>query len=213
MFELRTGRIRGYRGAMVALFRRIGLAGILALAALAFAGSSSALAAGCPPQPLSQTFLPWLDVAWYLPAPDGGFEGGAEDWTLADGAALVDGDNPYLSGERALSLPAGSTATTAPMCIGVEHPTIRLFARNTGAPSSTLAVSVVFSDPLLGVTRSLPVGLIGAGDDWSPTPVMPVVVNLLSLLGDQQASFRFTALDAGGEWTIDDVYVDPYKKR
>jgi hypothetical protein len=198
---------------MVALFRRIGLAGILAFAALASAGPSAALAAGCPSQPLSQTFLPWLDVAWYVPAPDGGFEGGAEDWSLNGGATLVDGNNPYLSGERALALPGGASATTAPMCIGVEHPTIRLFARNTGAPSSSLAVSVVFSDPLLGVTRSLPVGLIGAGDAWSPTPVLPVVVNLLSLLGDQQASFRFTALDDRGEWTIDDVYVDPYKKR
>jgi len=198
---------------MVALFRHIGLAGILALAALGFAGPSSALAAGCPAQSLSQTFLPWLDVAWYVPAPDGGFEGGAEDWTLKDGAALVDGGNPFLSGERALALPSGASATTAPMCIGVEHPTIRLFARNAGSPSSTLAVSVVFSDPLLGVTRSLPIGLIGAGDSWSPTPVLPVVVNLLSLIGNQQASLRFTALDDRGEWTIDDVYVDPYKKR
>jgi hypothetical protein len=198
---------------MVALFRRIGLAGVLALAALAFAGPAGARAAGCPQQPLSQTFLPWLDVAWYVPAPNGGFEGGAEDWSLKGGAALVDGNNPYLSGERSLSLPGGASATSGPMCIGVEHPTIRLFARNTGAPSSTLAVSVVFSDPLLGVTRSLPVGLIGAGDSWSPAPVLPVVVNLLSLLGDQQVSFRFTALDDRGEWTIDDVYVDPYKKR
>jgi hypothetical protein len=198
---------------MVALFRRIGLAGILALAALGFSVPASALAAGCPPQSLSQTFLPWLDVAWYVPAPDGGFEGGAEDWTLTGGAALVDGDNPYLSGEHALALPGGASATTGPMCIGVEHPTIRLFARNAGSPTSVLGVSVVFSDPLLGVTRSLPVGLIGAGDSWSPTPVLPVVVNLLSLLGNQQASFRFTPLDDRGEWTIDDVYVDPYKKR
>jgi hypothetical protein len=51
-----------------------------------------------------------------------------------------------------------------------------------------------------------------AGDEWAPTPVVPVVVNLLSLLGDQDVAFRFTALDNRGEWTIDDVYVDPYKK-
>jgi hypothetical protein len=197
---------------MVALFRRIGLAGILALAALAFAGPSGALAAGCPEQSLSRTFLPWLDVAWYVPAPDGGFEGGAEEWTLTGDAARVNDNNPYLAGKRALSLPGGASATSAPMCIGVEHPTIRLFARNAGAPGSALAVSVVFSDPLSGVQRSLPVGSIGAGDEWSPTPILPVAVNLLSLAGDQQASFRFTALDDGGEWTIDDVYVDPYKK-
>ena len=33
------------------------------------------------------------------------------------------------------------------------------------------------------------------------------------MIGDRQASFRFTALDDRGAWTIDDVYVDPYKKR
>jgi hypothetical protein len=197
---------------MVALFRRIGLAGILALAALAFAVPSGAWASGCTQQPLSQTFLPWLDVAWYVPAPDGGLEGGAGDWTLRNGAKVVAGNNPYLAGDRSLALPAAASATTAPMCIGIEHPTLRLFARNTGAPLSTLTVSVVFSD-LLGVTRSLPVGVIGAGDSWSPTPVMPILVNLLALTGDQQVAFRFTTLDDRGAWTIDDVYVDPYKKR
>lgn len=54
---------------MVALFRRIGPAGVLALAALAFAMPSGAQAASCPEQPSAQTFLPWLDVAWYVPAP------------------------------------------------------------------------------------------------------------------------------------------------
>jgi hypothetical protein len=195
---------------MVALLRRFGPAGILALAALALAPSSAG-ASGCPQQSLSQTFLPWMDVSWYVPARNGGFEGGDADWTLTGGAEVVGGSNPYLAGDHSLALPGGASATTAPMCIGVEHPTIRLFARNTGAPLSTVTVSVVFSD-LLGVTRSLPVGLIGAGDTWSPTPVMPILVNLLSLTGDQRVAFRFTAADDGGEWTIDDVYVDPYKK-
>jgi hypothetical protein len=196
---------------MVALFRRIGLAGILALAALASAGTSAAQAAGCPEQPLSQTFLPWLDVAWYAPAPGGGFEGGTGDWSLSGGATIVDGNEPFLAGEHSLALPAGASATSAPMCIGVDHPTLRLFARNTGAPDSALTVSVVFSD-LLGVTRSLPVGVIGAGTAWSPTPVMPILVNLLALTGDQHVAFRFTAPADRGEWAIDDVYVDPYKK-
>jgi hypothetical protein len=195
---------------MVALFRRFGPAGILALAALALA-PSGALASGCPQQPLSQTFLPWLDVAWYVSAPDGGVEGGAGDWTLTDGAKVVEGNNPYLAGDRSLALPAGASATTAPMCVGIEHPTLRLFARHSGSPLSTLTVSVVFSD-LLGVTRSLPVGVIGAGAAWSPTPVMPILVNLLALTGDQHVAFRFTAPSGGGEWAIDDVYVDPYKK-
>ena len=196
---------------MVTRFRRIGPAGVLALAALVFAMPAQARAAGCPSQPSDQTFLPWLDPAWYVPAPGGDIEGGAGEWTLTGGAAVADGNEPYLAGEQSLTLPAGGSATTAPMCVGIEHPTLRLFARNTGDPTSVLAVSVVFRD-LLGFQRSLPVGVVAAGSSWAPTPVMPVVVNLLSLLGDQDVAFRFTPVGGGGEWSIDDVYVDPYKK-
>jgi len=193
---------------MVALFRRIGPAGVLALAALAFAMPSGARAAGCPEQASAQTFLPWLDVAWYVPAPDGGLEGGGEGWKLSGGAAVVDGNQPYFEGERSLALPGGASATTAPMCIGIEHPTIRLFARNTGSPLSALAVSVVFRDPL-GTWLELPIGVVASGSRWAPTAVMPVVANVVS----DRAAFRFTPLDGRGEWTIDDVYVDPYNKR
>ena len=196
---------------MVTLFRRIGPAGALALVALAFAAPSQAVASGCPSQPMTQTFLPWLDPAWYVPAPGGDLEGNGAEWTLQGGAAVADANEPFLAGERSLTLPAGSSATTAPMCVGVEHPTIRLFARNTGAPLSTLTVSVVFRD-LLGFKRSLPVGAVTAGSAWAPTLPMPLAVNLLSLLGDQDVAFRFTPTRDGGEWAIDDVYVDPYKK-
>jgi hypothetical protein len=201
----------GIKCAMVSLFRRIGPAGALALAVLVLAVPAQARAAGCPSQPVTQTFLPWLDPAWYVPAPGGDVEGGGEAWALSGGAAVADGNEPFLAGDRSLALPAGSSATTAPMCVGIEHPTLRLFARHSGSPLSTLTVSVVFSD-LLGVTRSLPVGVIGAGAAWSPTPVMPILVNLLALTGDQHVAFRFTAPSGGGEWAIDDVYVDPYKK-
>jgi hypothetical protein len=182
------------------------------LAILALPGPAHA--AGCPEQPLDRTFRPWLDPAWYTPAPNGGFESGASGWTLERGAAVVPGNEPFHVGgsdhASSLALPSGGSATSTPVCIGVEHPTLRLFARNTGDPTSLLAVSVVFRD-VLGVRRSLPVGVVAAGHEWAPTPVVPVVVNLLSLLGEQQVAFTFTAV-GDGEWTIDDVYVDPYKK-
>jgi hypothetical protein len=201
---------------MVSLRRGLGLALLVILGALAIlALPGPAHAAGCPEQPLDRTFAPWLDPAWYTQAPDGGFESGASGWTLERGAAVVDGNEPYFVGgsgdASSLALPPGGSATTAPMCIGIEHPTLRFFARNTGDPTSALTVSVVFRD-LLGVRRSLPVGVVSAGSSWAPTPVVPVVVNLLSVLGDQQVAFRFTAADSRGEWAIDDVYVDPYKK-
>jgi hypothetical protein len=174
-----------------------------ALAALAvtvpYAG-----AATCPEQPLARTFQPWLDLAWYQAAPDGGFESGGS-WALSGGAAVVDGNQPFLAGERSLDLPAGADALTAPICVTVAHPTLRFFARNTGASLSTLNVSVVFRT-LLGLQVELPVGVVLAGQQWAPSPILPVLANLLS----SEVRFRFRA--AGGEWQIDDLYVDPYSK-
>jgi hypothetical protein len=176
---------------------------------------AAARADGCAPVPVGQTFAPWLDPSWYQAAPDAGFENGAAGWSLGGGAATVTGNEPFYVGaagdDTALALPNGASATSAPVCIAVEHPTIRLFARNTGSSLSRLNVFAVFS--LLGQPTSLPIGTVAAGKSWAPTPVVPVVVNLLSLLGGQQVSFRFAPADSIGSWQIDDVYVDPYGKR
>src|SRR4051794_7006256 len=185
-----------------------------ALAALVATVPAVADAAGsCPEQPSAPVFAPWGDGAQYKLAPDGGFEAGASGWTLSDGAAVQAGNEPFQVGgdadASALSLPAGAEATGPRVCIDVAHPTIRLFARDDGGALSTLTVSVRFRT-LLGWT-TLPVGIITAGSEWGPTAPVPVIVNLLSLLGGaQDVSFRFDA--AGGDWAIDDVYVDPYSK-
>ena len=185
---------------------------LLACAALAVT-PAIASAAGCDEQPTAPVFSPWGDGAQYALAPDGGFEAGAAGWKLSDGAAVADGNEPFKVGGEAdassLALPAGADATSPPVCIDVAHPTIRLFARDNGGALSTLTVAVRFRT-LLGWT-TLPVGVITAGDAWSPTPAVPVVVNLLSLLGGAQ-SVAFSFSSAGGDWAVDDVYVDPYSK-
>jgi hypothetical protein len=157
--------------------------------------------ADCADQPMSRTFLPWLDAAWYETAPNGGLEAGGSGWTLAGGAAVVRDNDPYEDGTRALSLPAGASATTAPVCVDIAHPTIRFFARGG---SGALVVTALFRDPL-GLQDELPVGALTAGGDWTPSPVLAIVGNLLS----SQVTFRFAST---GDWRIDDVYVDPYSK-
>jgi hypothetical protein len=156
--------------------------------------------ADCAAQPLARTFLPWLDAAWYEAAPDGGLEAGGAGWTLSGGAAVVDGNDPYLPGTSALSLPAGASATTPPVCVDLAHPTLRFFARGSGP----LTVTVLFSGPL-GVPTELSVGTALGSPDWAPSALMPVLGNLLS----GQVSFR---LASGGDWSVDDVFVDPYSK-
>ena len=179
------------------------LAAVGALAALALAVPQAH--AACPELPLDRTFQPWLDPAYYQEAPDSGFEVGGR-WSLRDGAAIVDGNQPYFAGAKSLDLPVGSSATTAPICVTVAHPTIRFFARNTGSGLAPLTVTVKFRT-LLGLTVELPVGVVLGGSDWQPTLPLLLVGNLLS----NEVRFTFTPAP-GSEWQVDDVYVDPYSK-
>ena len=179
------------------------LAAAGALAALAVAAPQAR--AACPDQPLDRTFLPWLDPAFYQAAPDSGFEAG-DRWSLTGGAAIIDGNQPYLPGAKSLDLPEGSSATTAPICVTVAHPTIRFFARNSGSALAPLVVTVKVKT-LLGLPLELPVGAVSGGSEWQPTPPLLFLGNLLS------NEVRFTLTPAAGSaWQVDDVYVDPYSK-
>ena len=194
-----------------ALMSRVRLLALAAVASLALAAPA---AAGACDQPTSNPFAPWGDLADYVAAPDGGFEAGADGWQLEDGAAVVEGNEPWQVGgvddAHALALPPGSSALSPRVCITEAHPTIRLFADGAGLLSA-LVLSVVLSDDD-GRIAELPVGIVVAGSQWQPTAPTPILVNVLAPLapdGELQARFRFTPLL--GSLTIDDVYVDPWK--
>jgi hypothetical protein len=192
-------------------------AAMLAAAAPANAGILVPSAKNCDDPASSRVFLPWLDVARYVPAPGGDAESTAS-WKLSGGAKIVPGNEPWKVGEKAdassLQLPAGSSATTGVMCVGLGHPTMRFFARKaSGGLLSTLAVEVLF-EGLGGAVKSLPIGIVLGGSSWRPTLPFPVIANLLPLLPGEQTpvAFRFTPI-GGGTWQVDDVYVDPWRIR
>jgi hypothetical protein len=189
---------------------------ILVALGVGAAAPAAAHAASCPSVPVAQTYAPWMDPAYYASAPNSGFEASGTSWTLSGGAATVQDNEPWhvrsATDHVALALPTGAAAKSATVCIDANHPTTRLFVRNTGAATSRLAVSVMYTG-LDGKPASLSIGQLAGGAAWAPTPVVPVTVNLLSLLGDQHVTFRFAPADALGQWRIDDVYIDPFGKR
>jgi hypothetical protein len=161
-------------------------------------------------QDVSQPFAPWGDSASYFLAPNGDFAGGAAGWQVS-GADVVADSSP-LSGGGALRLGSGESATSPGVCVGLNTPTMRFFARNAGDPDGTLRVDVRF-ESLLGLTLTLPIGEVSGGGAWAPSPTLPIVANLLGVLGGSHTpvAFRFRS-SGGGTWLIDDVYVDPYGK-
>jgi hypothetical protein len=131
---------------------------------------------------------------------------------------VVDGNESYSvhgsDDQSSLSLPAGSSATSIAQCTGIDHPTMRFFARNTGAPSTRLRVEVLYPG-LLGSIHSARLADIGASSDWGPSGIQTMLLtNVLATLSLQRTAvaFRFTPLDGAGQWSIDDVYVDPYRR-
>jgi hypothetical protein len=186
------------------------------LAAPASAGVLTKSATDCDAPVTSHPFAQWGDNASYKPVPNGGLEAGSAGWTLSGGAKLVKGNEPYKvhgSGDSySLELPAGSQATSPTVCVGLQEPTLRFFARKNSGLLSTMAVSVKV-ETSLGLVLTVPIG-VDLGGNWHPTLPMLVVGNLLPLLpGDKTpVQFQFTPL-LGGDWQIDDVYVDPMCKR
>jgi len=185
------------------------------------AGTVQAAATGtaCPSYQLSKPFLPWLDVASYTLAPNGGLESGSTGWSLSGGAKVVSGNEKFFvrsaTDQYALSLPPGSSALTGATCVGTLDATMRFFAVNSGSLLSTLKVEVVYKDAT-GTTRTALVGLLLGTGSWSPMLQTPILVNLLALPlltdGNMTVAFRFTPQGVLGGWRIDDVYIDPLKE-
>jgi len=185
-------------------------------AGAAHAGILVSSATSCSAETLSQPFMPWLDNNQYTLVPGGNFEAGAPAWAFTGNAQTVSGNESYSVGgsgdSQSLSIPAGSSATSPSMCVGIQNPTLRFFARNSGSLLSTLTVSILWEDSL-GTVHTTPIATTLGGSRWTPSSPIALVVNLLPLLGPDETAvaFKFTT-QGNGNWQIDDTYVDPWAR-
>jgi hypothetical protein len=187
-------------------------------ASSARAGNGSLLGCGYEAE---HPFLPWLDPLPYSLLPGGDFESGAAGWKLTGGARVVEGNEPFdvtsASDSQSLLLPAGSSATSPPMCMGLVLPVVRYFSTG-GNLLSFLRVEAVYTD---GSGRQRSLDLLPGGlptRSWAPSlPALQLLgtVNALTLNGlTSEIALRFTprgTLFGSGTWRLDDVYVDPWK--
>lgn len=200
------------------LLRRLVVVSLATAAIGAAFASPTHAATGCPAYSLSRPFLPWLDLAKYTLAPNGGLESGAAAWSLSGGAKVVSGNESFYvrgrSDGHSLSLPSGSSATTSATCVTFLDATARMFVMNTGSLLSTLKVEALYTD-IFGIRRATTIALLPGISRWTPTLPTLFLANLLNppLLtsGTVDVAFRFTPLGSSSGWRIDDVYVDPFK--
>jgi hypothetical protein len=196
-------------------FRRVraivvlGLVGGTIAMAVGAAPASAGLGLACP-SPTSVPFAGWKDYANYAFSPDGGFEGGGAGWSLAGGARVVSGNESfYVHGKTdrlSLSLPAGASATSPPMCISLFSSKMRFLAR--GNSGSKIKVQIVYRGLLSSLLGILDGGTISPSGSWNASPAVGMLGGTLPLL-TASVSFRFTAVGAAA--SVDDVYLDPMK--
>jgi hypothetical protein len=204
---LTVARLRRWALVPLAFFLLLGLTG------RAEAGTLVSSASDCNTEVIEQPFLRWADSSKYFLAPNGSLTDGDDGWRLSDARVVADSRPGSTYGGGAVQIDGGGSATSPAVCVGLEHPTIRFFARNTGSILGTLAVEALFEDAA-GHVLSLPIGVVAGTGGWAPSLPMPIIVNLLPLLdgGHTPVAFRFTAAGLGSSWRVDDLYVDPYGK-
>jgi hypothetical protein len=178
------------------------------LVAAAAMSAGVARAATCPPPPTPlQPFVPWNDAGQYVLTTGGSFEHGTPSWTLTGGAKIVADNAPNTfdasTDSSALSLPAGSSATsacvTAPQILGI----VRFFAKSVGDAGGQLKVEVLVKG---GVYQA---GTISGSSHWAPTAIL--ASNAPAYKGAVTYQIRLTPVGSGSAFTVDDVYFDPWK--
>jgi len=195
------------------LFRRLFIGIAVLVAGLAGAATAQAdVVARCEGRVIEQPFTAWEDPADYFLAPDGDFSAGAAGWGL-DGATVVEDNEPWnVHGSEtaaAVRIDSGASATSPLICVGLDDPTMRFFARSTGDAAGTLDVEVLYTDGD-GNEQALTIGTQTADGalEWTPVAPLPITANTYEMM----VAFRFTAHGTDSSWLIDDVYVDPYRK-
>jgi hypothetical protein len=186
----------------------LGLVGSTIAMAMGAAPASAGLGLACP-SPTATPFAAWSDYANYAFAPDGGFEAGGSGWSLSGARVVAGNESFYVHSQTdkvSLSLPAGASATSPPMCISLFSSKMRFVAR--GDTGSKVKVQIVYRGLLSSLLGILDGGTYSTSSSWKPSPQIGMLGGVLPLL-TSSVSFRFTAV--GGAVAIDDVYLDPMK--
>jgi hypothetical protein len=158
----------------------------------------------------SYPFAQFGDRAPYYGFSNNHFESGSTGWSLAGGAYVGSGNEPWYVngyGSRSLVLPEGTSATSPGFCINLLDPAIRMFVK--GSSGGELRIQVLFRGLTGNLTGVLNVGSDYGSGSWEPSER----INSLLALPLLTAYAQIRVIAADGRWQVDDVFVDPYINR
>jgi hypothetical protein len=195
---------------------RAGLVALLSTAAVFMV--PAAAQAACASTPTTKAFQAFGDTNNYSLVPNGGFEAGAGGWSLSR-ASVTYGNEPWKVGgsgdSKSLAIDAAGVAVSPTVCVDLNRPTYRFFAKRTSGTWGVLNLRIRWQDDS-GRTNETTVAALDSnfGTSWG----VSAPLNLARLLPlwhqDQDISVQlvFDPENYGGSWAIDDVYVDPYTR-
>ncbi len=191
---------------------------LLGLAAISAAGMAlSPVAQASCGQTYDTTFASYADAGLYFLVDGGDFESAETNWTYGTGAKRVQDMHNTLgvaTDEWSLKLKPAATTTTPPVCITVDHESLRFTAHagDSGNQSGgKLGVQMLYSDTQ-GRARSVSLGYDKATSDWTATRSFAIKTTKYSMGwgADGTASVRFVVASSDkSPLRIDDFYVDP----
>ena len=191
---------------------RIATLAVLAAAALpaAAAGAETAQPV-CEPKISSQVFALFGDTRDYYLAPGGDFEGSVS-WAKSGAVSLSAQIDPFaLAGLRDAGsawLQNGGKITSPKLCVTRDEPFMRFVARHAGGGQLDVIVRNFDADGRVSNTSS---GSISPSDHWVWAPSR--LVDLLT--GDLDTGYSGYVdiqFKSQGDWKIDDVFIDPYRR-
>jgi hypothetical protein len=183
--------------------KRLVTSGGLVIAALA---AAPAAAHACEYGPTSQVFSQFGDSADYYLAPGGDFE--TLSWTSWGGPSLVSGVNPYAlaGGTRSLELEEGESVRSPMLCVSRDTPHLRFMAKGREGQLDvevrTYRYGRVVDSASGGVSTS-------AHRVWAPSAKIDLKVDSY---GPGETGWVTVSFRSQGDWLIDDVFIDPYRR-
>jgi hypothetical protein len=169
--------------------------------------------AGCEAPSTYQAFSGFGDQGWYYLAPNGGFEQSLT-WKSRGSMAIVNETDPFdLNGaadDRSLRLDEDAAVRTPKLCVTSEMPHMRFVAK-AARGSGQLDVEINLYAPDGSVTDSSS-GSISPSDHagWSASRRVELKTDSLA---PGASGYLDIVFRSQGNWLIDDVLIDPWRRR